>query len=69
MLIETWVAVIIVVFIFALAFVCSIGWLLTDKRLEESNREKDRMQTEIDYLRGKLIVKTANEFHNEGKKK
>jgi hypothetical protein len=69
MIIETWVVVLIVLFIFASAFVCAIGWMISDQRLEECHKEKDRMQEEIHYLRGKLIVKTANEFYNEGKKK
>lgn len=42
MLIETWVVVLIVIGVFAMAFVSSIGWMLSDHRYEtacEANRE------------------------------
>ena len=69
MIIETWVAVVIVLLLFVMLIICALGWLAKDKALEECHKEKARMQAEIHYLQGKLIVKTATEFHNEGKKK
>ena len=69
MIIETWIAVLIVAFIFILGAICALGWMAADKRLEKCHKEMDRMQSEIHFLRGKLIVKTSTEFYNEGKKK
>ena len=67
MIIETWIIVMLFVLIAMLLAICSLGWLEADKRLEECNKEKERMQSEINFLRGKLIVKTSTEFYNEGK--
>ena len=69
MLIETWVVIIFLAFLFLLCCICSLGWVIADQMLDDCRKQNDRMQEEIHYLRGKLIVKTANEFHNEGKKK
>ena len=69
MIIETWVAVIILFFIAAIGGICALGWLATEQKLEECYKEKERMQSEIHYLRGQLIIKTSTEFYNEGKKK
>ena len=69
MIIETWIAVMFIVLVFALGIICSLGWLAADKKLEECHKEMDRMQSEIHFLRGKLIVKTSTDFYNERNKK
>lgn len=69
MIIETWVLILFVVFIFVGAIICALGWMAADRKLEECHKEMSRMQSEIHFLRGKLIVKTSNDFYNEGNKK
>ena len=76
MIIETWVAAL---FCMLLAIICIIGllgWFTTDQRLDESREENNLLREQNDLLRekihvleGKLIVKTATEFYNEGNKK
>lgn len=65
-----------VLMVFAIAFVALAGWIRESNRLEESYKELKDMQKElliresyIKKLEGKLIVNTATEHYNEGRKK
>ena len=69
MIIETWIAALLFILIAVLCSIGLIGWMLAEQRLEESHKENRLLQDKILNLEGKLIVKTANEFYNEGKKK
>ena len=54
MLIETWVAVLIIIFIFILGIVSLIGWILADQRLENATEEIRALQKKNVLLNGKL---------------
>lgn len=69
MIIETWIAVIFLIFMCGIGIICSLGWLATEQELNKCRKELSSSQEEIHYLRGKLIVKTADDFYKEGKKK
>lgn len=67
MIIETWVAIMFLAFIGVMGIICALGWLATEQKLEECRKEKECMKKEIHHLRGKLSVRIATEFYNEGK--
>lgn len=76
MLIETWVLLMFILMIFAICFIALAGWTNESKRHEECQQENARLRDEIrsrdiiiEKLNGKILLKTATEFYNEGKKK
>lgn len=75
MLIETWVAAVIILFLFISSFISNIGWIFTSDGLKEANKENKKLVKENEKLKALLIkerarrtVATASEFYNEGKK-
>ena len=69
MIIESWIAALFVVLIAIIGCIGLVGWILSDQRCEEKDKIIAFLQEKNRILEGKLIVKTANEFYNEGKKK
>jgi hypothetical protein len=76
MLIETWLAALLFLLIGGIAFTALIGWILEGMRLDECRKENDFLKKEvrdrnelIKQLKGKMLVKDATDFYNEGKKK
>lgn len=76
MIIETWIAIMFLGLIIVIGFVGLIGWSITDKRLEEANKENFRLSEQIrsrdiviEKLNSKILLRTATDFYNEGKKK
>lgn len=69
MIIETWIAALFFILIAVVGCMGMIGWIVADQRLEESHKENRFLQEKNRKLEGKLIVKIATEFYNEGKKK
>ena len=76
MLIETWIAALIVIFIFVLGIISSLGWLVNNikndelhEQLEEVQRENAELRHYIAVQKTKSIIGVANDFYNEGKKK
>lgn len=76
MLIETWIAVLIVVFLFISNLVLVLSGLLTDQRLDDERKINDELREEnyelrhyIAVQRTKSIIGVANDFNNEGNKK
>ena len=69
MIIETWILALFIILISASNFVALVGWMTVDHKLEESQKENNLLRDKNRILEGKLIVKTATEFYNEGKKK
>ena len=54
MLIETWVAVLIIIFIFILGMGSLIGWILVDQRLESTTEENKTLLKENTQLKSKM---------------
>ena len=50
MIIETWVLVLIVLFIFAMAFICAINGMIIDQRLEKERELNRRLSEEKEHL-------------------
>lgn len=69
MIIETWIAALFFILIAILGGIGLVGWFTADQRIEELRKENSALREKYRILQGELIVKTANEFHNEGKKK
>lgn len=69
MIIESWIAALFFILIAIIGCIGLLGWILADQRLEECRKENSALREKNRILQGKLIVKTATEFHNEGKKK
>ncbi len=76
MLIETWMLTLFVLLLIGIAFISLIGWVLEGARLDECRKENDFLKKEvrdrnelIKQLKGKMLVKDATDFYNEGKKK
>jgi hypothetical protein len=76
MLIETWIAALMIIFIFIISAVSSLGWLVNNIKNEELNEQLLKAQKEnaelkhyIAVQKTKSIIGVANDFYNEGKKK
>ena len=76
MIIETWIAALIVVFISVLGAISTLGWLATSAKNEElheqllkSHKENAELKHYIALQKTKSIIGVANDFYNEGKKK
>ena len=69
MIIETWIAALFMVLITIIGCIGLLGWMIADQRCKEKDDTIALLQEKNRILEGKLIVKTANEFYNEGKKK
>lgn len=76
MLIETWVAVMIMVFLFILAFIGLSGWSAEGKKyshqVEENKklrRYNKRLENKIIYYNALKNIDEANKFYEEKKKK
>ena len=76
MLIETWIAVLIVLFTFISNFALIASGMISDKRLENERKRNNALQEEnaelkryISVQKTKAIIGVANDFYNEGKKK
>lgn len=76
MLIETWVAVLIVVFLFISNLTLIASGIANDQHLEDERARNDELQKENYELRHyiavqktKSIIGVANDFYNEGNKK
>ena len=76
MLIESWAIAIFFLLVCGIAFAALLGWVNEGNRLEEYRKEnraleellRDRIGY-IKFLEGKLVVKTANDFGEEMRKK
>lgn len=75
MLIETWVAAVIILFLFISSFISNIGWIFTSDDLKEANKENKKLVKENEQLRALLVrerakrtVATASEFYREATK-
>ena len=69
MIIETWIAALLLIGICIIGGIGLMGWIFADYKLEQCRKENSALREKNRILQGKLIVKIANEFHNEGKKK
>ena len=76
MIIETWIAAIIVVALALIGMIALCMAINESQRLEEANKELAKAQKEIAELKHyisvqktKSIVGVVNDFYNEGKKK
>ena len=76
MLIETWVALMLLIMLCAIGFIALVGWINDGKRLEDCRRENNMLREEnaelkkyIAVQKTKNIINVANDFYNEGKKK
>lgn len=76
MLIETWIAVLIVLFLFICNIALILSGMLGDQRLENERKRNNALQEEnaelkryISVQKTKSIIGVANDFYNEGKKK
>lgn len=76
MIIETWIAAIIMIALASIGIIALFMSILEGERLEDANRELARVQKEnaelkhyIAVQRTKSIIGVANDFNNEGKKK
>ena len=69
MIIETWIAALFFILIAIIGGIGLVGWILSDQRCQEKDKTIALLREKNRILEGKLIVKTANEFYNEGKKK
>ena len=76
MIIETWIAAIIVVALALIGMIALCMSINESQRLEEANKELAKARKEIAELKHyisvqktKSIVGVANDFYNEGKKK
>ena len=74
MLIETWVAALIFVFMGAIGLLAIANGMCLEDKLDEANKEIARLQEEIGDLkviiekhRREEIVRLANDYFNEGK--
>lgn len=75
MLIETWVAAVIILFLFISSFISNIGWIFTSDDLKEANKKNEKLVKENEQLKALLIkerarrtVATATEFYREATK-
>lgn len=76
MLIETWIAVMIIVFLFIGFFILAISGITNDQRLENERAKNDALREENEELKRyiavqktKSIITVANDFYNEEEKK
>ena len=69
MIIETWIAAIIVIFISALCVILGFGNMRLTERLEKALKANEAYRNEIRRLKVELMMKTTDEFCKEGKKK
>jgi hypothetical protein len=76
MIIETWIAAIIMIALALIGIIALFMSILEGDRLEDANRELARVQKEnaelnhyIAVQRTKSIIGVVNDFNNEGKKK
>jgi hypothetical protein len=76
MIIETWIAAIIMIALALIGIIALFVSILEGDRLEDANREIARVQKEnaelkhyIAVQRTKSIIGVVNDFNNEGKKK
>lgn len=76
MIIETWIAVLIIVALFLSNSILAISGMINDQRLENERERNDELQEEnaelkqyIAVQKTKGIINVANDFYNEGKKK
>ena len=75
MLIETWVAVMIILSVFLLSLIGLCGWILEGIRLEKSERQNKKLIAEngrlykiIEHMNGVQTVNAANEFYQKGER-
>lgn len=54
MLIESWIAALIIVFIFIVGIIALLGWMIADQRLEEMTKENKALIEENTKLKDKL---------------
>ena len=76
MIIESWIAAILLACLGVMGLLALLSSMIESDKLEKSQEENARLREEInsrdiiiEKLNGKLLVKTATEFYNEGKKK
>lgn len=74
MIIETWVAALIFVFMGAIGLLAIANGMCLEDKLDEANKENARLQEEIGDLKVIIekhkreeIVRLANDYFNEGK--
>lgn len=76
MIIETWIAVFIVVLIAIFGAIGTLGWMASSSKNEklhekliEVYKENAELKNYIAVQKTKSIIGVANDFYNEGKKK
>lgn len=76
MLIETWIAVLIVVFLFITNSILAISGIINDQRLENERERNNALMEEnaelkryIAVQKTKAIIGVATDYYNEGEKK
>ena len=69
MIIETWIAAIIVILICALGIIVGFSNMRLTNKLEEALKINEMQRKEIRKLKVELMLKTTNEFNKEEKKK
>ena len=55
MLIENWIAALIIVFIFICGMALAISGILNDQRLEDERKKNDELQEEIKTLKEEVV--------------
>ena len=75
MIIETWIVAILILCLGGLGMMASLSSLIESKKLEECKKENARLRDEIrsrdiiiERLNGKILLKTATEYYDGGKK-
>lgn len=75
LILETWIAVLIMLIIFLFGGIGIIGWIIEGMRLEEQIRENRKLQHRVEKLQQRLAhknaienIRTANEYYEESKK-
>lgn len=65
MLIETWVAAVIMLFIFVIALISICGWTVAAEKNEKLMRDNEKLQNKIKDMRKLLTIKEADDFYKE----
>ena len=75
LILETWIAILIMLMIFLFGATGIIGWILEGERLSQEKEENKKLHYENAQLRQRLAhknavenIRTANEYHEESKK-
>ncbi len=76
LVIPAWIVVFFILASFVVSFTATLGWLREEHMREKDQEERQKLLNiigeqgkTIEKLNGKLTVRTADAFYNEGKKK